>query len=357
MSACFDEGTLQAYADGELDAARAREVAAHTGACAACAAAVNEAADHFALLSSALGSDDAVTVPTAQLRARIDAAIAELQPLRAAQPSAQPLVQHAVQPVASPSFVERLRGFASSLAAGFSNAPRHATAFAGLLVAAVLLATIFFVFRPQSSGPRRVQDAVEIAKVNQPSGASGSASREGGANDSSASDEGNTRAAGAGDVDENGKPRGNGRSFDRLNGNGFDRSAQNRGSRMAAAPGGFVNVNYTRANSNRGVARPGDVKTSEAALLPVEQPYASAAASLKSSIDQQGARLMTPTLRAEYERSLAVVDRAIDASRAAARRDPADKGAQEFLRTAYEDKLELLRTVADQAQIASIGRQ
>jgi hypothetical protein len=65
---------------------------------------------------------------------------------------------------------------------------------------------------------------------------------------------------------------------------------------------------------------------------------------------------MTPTLRAEYERNLAVVDHAIVASRVAARRDPADKDAQEFLRTAYQDKLDLLHAVSDQTQIASIGR-
>jgi hypothetical protein len=50
------------------------------------------------------------------------------------------------------------------------------------------------------------------------------------------------------------------------------------------------------------------------------------------------------------------VDQAIAASRASARRDPADKDAQEFLRSAYQDKLDLLHAVADQTQLASLTR-
>jgi hypothetical protein len=62
---------------------------------------------------------------------------------------------------------------------------------------------------------------------------------------------------------------------------------------------------------------------------------------------------MTPTLRAEYERNLAVVNQAIISSRVAARRNPQDTDAKEFLRAAYQNKVELLSAVADQAQIAS----
>jgi hypothetical protein len=134
-------------------------------------------------------------------------------------------------------------------------------------------------------------------------------------------------------------------------------SAPHRALRENAGSIRFSDASDTRGGSERGVvSRVANDNASDAALLPVEKSYASAIASLKSSIDQQKAQSMTPTLRAEYERNLAIVDRAIGASRAAARRDPADKDAQEFLRAAYQDKLELLRAVADQTQIASIGR-
>ncbi len=341
MSACFDEGILQAYADGELQPARAGEVAAHLETCAACASAVDEAAQHFALLSSALGANETINIPTERLRARIDAAIAELQPVSAAQYDAPTSQAHA-----SPSFVERLRAFASSLVA----APRRATAFASLLVAAVLLAAIFFVLRPQSRGPQVDQSGKgEIAKVNQPSSTAGSATREGGANDVTTGGEEIKQASGAGGSEQSEGPG--------VNEPGVDLPATGRRTRRPVGSAGFTNAGYTREGGARGGASRSNNGAGVGAMLPVEQPYASAVASLKSSIDQQAARVMTPTLRAEYERNLAVVDRAIDASRAAARRDPADKDAQEFLRSAYEDKLELLRTVSDQTQIASIGRQ
>jgi hypothetical protein len=62
---------------------------------------------------------------------------------------------------------------------------------------------------------------------------------------------------------------------------------------------------------------------------------------------------MTPTLRAEYERNLAVVNQAIMSSRVAARRNPQDTDAKEFLRAAYQNKVELLSAIADQTQLAS----
>ena len=88
-------------------------------------------------------------------------------------------------------------------------------------------------------------------------------------------------------------------------------------------------------------------------MLADEKTYLNSIASLSSAIEAQGAEGMTPTLRAEYERNLAVVNQAIVSSRVAARRNPQDTDAKEFLRSAYQNKVELLSAVADQAQIAS----
>jgi hypothetical protein len=334
MSACFDEGTLQAYADGELDAVRAGEVSAHLAACATCAAVINEASENFALLSSALDAGETLSIPTERLRARIDAAIAELQPTRIAQP------------YRSPSFVERLRDFASSLA----FVPRQATGFVSLVVAAVLLASIFYLFRPQARTTQQGQNVTnEIAKVNQPTSAGASTTgqnvtRQNGANGAGTSGETIGQESNNKQESNGGKP-------------GVGRAATNSVGRTFGGSSQFVNGSYrTASGAGGGAARSNVDNVSNAALLPVEKPYAVAAASLKSSIDQQGTRVMTPTLRAEYERNLAVVDRAIAASRVAARRDPSDRDAQEFLRSAYQDKLELLRAVADQTQLASVTR-
>jgi hypothetical protein len=88
-------------------------------------------------------------------------------------------------------------------------------------------------------------------------------------------------------------------------------------------------------------------------VLADEKTYLSSIASLTSAIEAQGAEGMTPTLRAEYERNLAVVNQAIVSSRVAARRNPQDPDAKEFLRAAYQNKVELLSAVADHTQLAS----
>ncbi|MDQ1612366.1 MAG: hypothetical protein QOG00_2297, partial [Pyrinomonadaceae bacterium] len=93
--------------------------------------------------------------------------------------------------------------------------------------------------------------------------------------------------------------------------------------------------------------------TNNEPVLADEKTYLSSIASLTSAIETQGAEGMSPTLRAEYERNLAVVNQAIVSSRVAARRNPQDTDAKEFLRAAYQNKVELLSAVADQTQFAS----
>ena len=88
-------------------------------------------------------------------------------------------------------------------------------------------------------------------------------------------------------------------------------------------------------------------------VLEDEKTYLSSIASLSTAIEAGGAEAMTPTLRAEYERNLAVVNQAIVSSRMAARRNPQDTDAKEFLRAAYQNKVELLSAIADQSQLAS----
>lgn len=82
-------------------------------------------------------------------------------------------------------------------------------------------------------------------------------------------------------------------------------------------------------------------------LLPGERSYLQTIASLDSTIRSRGNRPMRPALQAEYERNLAVVNRALAATRSAAKKNPNDPDAVEFMFAAYQSKLDLLNTVAD----------
>ncbi len=86
--------------------------------------------------------------------------------------------------------------------------------------------------------------------------------------------------------------------------------------------------------------------TNHVELIPGERSYLQAIARLDSSI-KQNKNSMRPSLQVEYERNLAVVDRAIAATRNAAKSNPSDPDAADFMFAAYQSKVDLLNTIAD----------
>jgi hypothetical protein len=88
------------------------------------------------------------------------------------------------------------------------------------------------------------------------------------------------------------------------------------------------------------------VAQSEGESVPAEQHYEQAIAGLQQLADAQNAAL-DPETRAVLTKNLAVIDRAIDESRAALAQEPASTLAQESLLDALETKIALLQdTVA-----------
>jgi anti-sigma factor RsiW len=81
-------------------------------------------------------------------------------------------------------------------------------------------------------------------------------------------------------------------------------------------------------------------------LIPGERSYLQAIARLDTTI-KANQKAMRPSLQVEYERNLAVVDRAIAATRSAAKKNPNDTDAADFMFAAYQSKVDLLNTIAD----------
>ena len=81
-------------------------------------------------------------------------------------------------------------------------------------------------------------------------------------------------------------------------------------------------------------------------LLPGERAYLQTIARLDSTINANK-KQMRPSLQVEYERNLAVVDRAIAATRSAAKKNPTDPDTADFMFAAYQSKVDLLNTIAD----------
>jgi negative regulator of sigma E activity len=78
MNNCIEEGTLQAWLDGELAADKAASVATHLTVCPECAAAARTVEAESLFLAEALAPEFAATVPSERLRQRVDAAVATL---------------------------------------------------------------------------------------------------------------------------------------------------------------------------------------------------------------------------------------------------------------------------------------
>jgi hypothetical protein len=79
MRNCIDEGTLQTWFDGELDANTAANVTAHLHSCVRCAEAVRTIEAENLILSEGLSAEFAAAIPTERLRQRVNAAVAGLQ--------------------------------------------------------------------------------------------------------------------------------------------------------------------------------------------------------------------------------------------------------------------------------------
>jgi hypothetical protein len=283
MRECLDEGILQSYFDGELSSERMEGVTSHLVSCMSCAAAARELEGEFLLLSSALAPEFDTTVPTERLRHRIEVAVAGLQLDN----------RNAAAPVVAG------RGWLQSLSALFAFTPQRTFGYAAL---AVMLAfgTILGVIQLRQRESLTIPNEGQVAAVPL-------------------------------NVTANPDP-------------GSDPVAPVTPASGVKTPV-VDRVRRTRPAGPR--ATVSEQAVAEVKLLPGERSYLKTIAALDSTIKSKNNRPMRPSLRAEYERNLAMVDRALAATRNAAKKNPNDPDAAEFMFNAYQSKVDLLNTVAD----------
>jgi hypothetical protein len=284
MKQCLDEGMLQSYFDGELPASLMESATSHLASCASCAAAARELEEENALLGEAFALEFSESVPTERLRRRVDAAVVGLQ---------------IVRPVAhQPSAVS---GFFSSLSNLFSFAPQRALGYAALMFV-LAFGVILGLVKLRSSAPAAPPIIATKATENSNSAVATVQPKE---------------------------------------------SVNSEASGAAPATPTHRNPSTPRRVSNKAtVAQSIAPKPAPVKLLPGERAYLQTIAKLDSTI-KQDENNMRPALQAEYQRNLAVVDRAIAASRTAAKKNPNDPDAADFMFAAYQSKVDFLNTIAD----------
>ena len=294
----LDEGIIQAYIDGELSREHAAATSAHLAACGACSAALAEAEGESSLFAAAFAPDDSVSVPTAALRSRLNAAVAQLEASRESE-------QRRSQGLS-------FGGFLASLSGLFTFTPRAAAAFATLLVA-VAAGVIYFSSQRSQQTPGGPQGTGEMVRVNSTP----------------------------------------------------ERPLEVKPTPTIVEPptvarsekvSGKQTLTQARYSKNSAGKRPAAPRAPKEEALPGEREYQTAIASLEKTIKLGGDESLRPAVRADYERNLALIDSAITQTRQVAARNPKDKDAVGFLMSAYQSKVELLARVADQAQVAALGR-
>ena len=153
MKECIDEGTLQAWFDGELGREIAAAVASHLASCLTCAQAARVVENENLLLSEALEPEFAESIPTERLRHQVEAAIAERQITR---------------PVSSGASAEH--GSLKSLRDLFFPSLQRAFGYAGL-AAIIILSTILGVIYLQRGrvGPVAQNEPAKPPTTSKPS--------------------------------------------------------------------------------------------------------------------------------------------------------------------------------------------
>lgn len=298
MRECIEEGVLQAYIDDELSTEMLETVAAHISACTNCAEAAREAAAESAIFSSAFEAEMSLDVPTVHLRERLDLAIAEMN-----RPSRVFEAQRESKTV----------GWLASFAGLFKVSPQRALGFASLI--AVLAFAAIFAIVSMKRSTRDGDAPATVARNNDPKATTSPVKAK--PSPTPANEENHN--AGPDKEPKNSQPR---RALPK----------KPAGPSLVPAP--------SELPRDELAAKP----------LPGEQNYLKAIDSLTVEIQASGELAMKPSLRAEYERNLAIVDRAIDSTRRTARRHPGDSDASEFLYSSYQSKLDLLSAVAEQVR-------
>jgi anti-sigma factor RsiW len=283
MTRCLDEGKLQSYFDGELSIKMMETVTSHLASCATCAAAARELEEESALLMSALAAEFESSVPTERLRERIDAAVLGDR-------------------IAVPQSTGKATGLAGFFAGLLNFGTQRTLGYASLAVVLVCAAIIGIV---KLNGTND-----KVAEVS-----------------SSAPDKNQTGNNGA-----------------------LAQSSPEQPSSIPAvenrAPKKAPVISVPAQRPNRFVAASVPPKPAPVKLFPGERAYLQTIARLDSTINSNK-KSMRPSLQVEYERNLAVVDRAIAATRSAAKSNPNDPDAADFMFAAYQSKVDLLNTIAD----------
>ncbi|MFN6963640.1 MAG: zf-HC2 domain-containing protein [Pyrinomonadaceae bacterium] len=289
---CLDIGTIQAFLDGELTQLESASVSAHVAACDACALALADAEEESAFVFSALDGELNTLVPTQRLWTRINESIEE-------QRHRAPVWQK-VWGLFSPLLMT------PSLAA------------AAVIVVVFGVSVVVFIDRDADVAPAIAHSPSRPADTRTP-----------------------------------------------------QQLAALPGSKIEAAPDLDVPAEreavparvYARAEGERasrpspavfrtmsGAVRPA---SAGAAYLPGEESYVKTIATLSRTLGGERGSVMRPSEQVAYARDLALVNDSIERMRREVRKNPKNETARQVLYASYQNKIDLLNSVAQREELVA----
>jgi len=294
---CFEIGTIQAFLDGETTPEVSLRLTDHVAECDACARLMADADEENAIVFSTLERELNTLVPTQRLWSRINDSI-EVEKARV------PVWQKAL------AFV-RASILSPSLAAA-----------AGILLMLGIFAIINLRKGPEIGFVNPpVMDPVVKAPVDAPKTT---------VDDQTGSTPITPFVAGQSDL----PPK------------EMQKLAQH-----ASAKAGQRGIRVETADYQVPVNTPADDR-----YLPGEESYVKTISDLRPNVESQKDSVMTPSSRVSYERDMAMVNDSIKRMREVVKKNPRNQAARQVLYSSYQDKIDLMNSVAQREELMAILR-
>jgi len=292
---CFDIGTIQAFLDGELAADVLEGVSHHVASCDDCAVFLAEAEEESAIAFSALDQEFNTLVPTQRLWTKINDSIQKEE-----------------------------KTFWQTVAAFFSN--QTTVAFAGMLIVfSIFTAMINLessdnavdvtknIPSDQSLAVPTVDLGIPVLPIKQDSPLA----------------QNNKKT----DIEKSALIASNKTDY---------RIIKTTFVKKEISPPRIVNSPKAKGQ----VSGPAPSEN-----VPGEDSYIRTIATLKKTVDNQKDEVLKSSARFIFERDLAVSDDAIKKMKAQVRTNPNDEASKQILRASYQNKIDLLSSVADKTEL------
>lgn len=333
MDKCFDEGTIQTFLDGELSPREIDRVTAHVAVCDLCALALAEAEQESAYAYAALEKEFDTLVPTQRLWTKINDSIEN--------------------DAAQAGFWQKISVYLST---------PLAASCAGLLIAFGLFAGILTFIDSQTGDIALLEpdedmrvldqtgDELPVFLADPPVSVTAAAAEQGGGEKPAPVVQLVSRKRNPVTGRKSATRRSTLKTRGRRPGSGIRNGSPGDGSGL---PGGGSVV----AQSEEQTADAPGQNEAEFKLAPPntvvtgEGTYLRTIAALEEKVNDRKDLVLNASARFSYERDLALANDVISKMKTEVSRNPDNIGAREVLRSAYQNKIDLLKSVSEKTEL------